>query len=103
MKKIILTIAALVALEGLALAGTGVPAAPFSFKPSNNVSVYYATDQANASGQAYLVNTRHSAGDRVYSSTNATSNIWYKTATASGVGAEGLAAGESVYSGWSSQ
>ncbi|MEI6207187.1 MAG: hypothetical protein WCP20_10415 [Desulfuromonadales bacterium] len=107
MKKIIFAIAVIVATQGLAYAGTGVPAAPFTFKQSNNVAIYYAPSGTGgtSTAQAYMVNSKHASGDRIYSTTNATSNIWYSTvAVSTALTAAGVTAGDSTYaSTWSSQ
>nr|6VK9_1 Chain 1, Geopilin domain 2 protein [Geobacter sulfurreducens]6VK9_3 Chain 3, Geopilin domain 2 protein [Geobacter sulfurreducens]6VK9_5 Chain 5, Geopilin domain 2 protein [Geobacter sulfurreducens]6VK9_B Chain B, Geopilin domain 2 protein [Geobacter sulfurreducens]6VK9_D Chain D, Geopilin domain 2 protein [Geobacter sulfurreducens]6VK9_F Chain F, Geopilin domain 2 protein [Geobacter sulfurreducens]6VK9_H Chain H, Geopilin domain 2 protein [Geobacter sulfurreducens]6VK9_J Chain J, Geopilin len=54
----------------------------FTFKPSTNVSVSYfttngATSTAGTVNTDYAVNTKNSSGNRVFTSTNNTSNIWY--------------------------
>jgi len=107
MKKILFTIAIIAALTSSAFAA-GVPAAPFSFKPSNNVLIFYLTDGTGgtATAQNYLINSVHKSGDREYSSTNQTSNIMYKTVSVgqTAITDDSITAGMSVYpSGWSSQ
>jgi hypothetical protein len=106
MKKVLFVLAFVVALEGMSFAGTGAPAAPFTFKQSNNVSIEYTVGGTGgtATAQSYIVNTKHAAGDKVYSTSNATSNIWFKTVAVSLTASAGIqTAGESTYSGWSSQ
>lgn len=75
-----------------------------TFKPSANVLVFYGTD---TSKQNYVLNSKHKAGDRTYSSSNNTSAVWYNTAIAAGTAltaAGGITnPGESTYSNWSSQ
>lgn len=105
MKKIILTIAVVIALQGLALAANGIPASPFTFKQSNNVTIWYATSGGStATGQSYVVDTKHNAGDKIYAASNASSNIFFKTVAVSSTASDGITtAGESTFSGWSSQ
>ena len=104
MKKTILVLSFIIAAASYSFAGTGAPTGgTFTFKVSNNVSVAYYTD-ATTKAQAYVANTTHSSGDRIYSSSNATSNIWYKVVTVGTAATTGTTtAGESTYSGWSSQ
>ena len=110
MKKIILTAASLLALSGVAFAG-GIPVASgtvkFTFKPSNNVGSTYFVDGGN---QNYVANTKHAAGNRIYSSSNNTSNVWYKESDAykgellSALSGDQMETpGESTYGGWTSQ
>lgn len=106
MKRVILTAASIIAFSGLAHAGGLPTGTTFTFKPSNNVGASYFTDAGN---QNYVANTKHTAGHRVYSSSNNTSNVFYKeneewkgktlTETAAGM----QTAGESTYSGWTSK
>ena len=101
--KIVAVIAFMMLLEGAAFANpwpTGV-----SYKQSNNVDLDYYSNQQN-----YTINSKHKAGNRVYSTSNNTSNIWYKesdtykgqTLATTGV-SDTTTTGQSVYSGWLSQ
>lgn len=105
MKKIFLSIAVVVAFASIASAGTNVlltTVTTLTFKPSANVVVFYQTD---AGKQNYCLNSKHNAGDKIYSSTNTTSALWYKTAVAgtAATASDGITnPGESTYSGWSS-
>lgn len=124
MKKIITIVATLLAMQGIAVAEGGIPTKTmggkdFTFKPSTNVSVSYfttngATSTAGTVNTDYAVNTKNSSGNRVFTSTNNTSNIWYiekdewkgKTVSDSGVTALGTGdVGKSDFSGteWKSQ
>ncbi|TSK08978.1 MAG: hypothetical protein FPO08_06680 [Geobacter sp.] len=81
MKKIITAAALLLAMQGLAYAAGTLTGGPLSstgisFTPSNNVKVFYFSD-----GQNYTINSKHDAGDRKYSTSNKTSNIWWIGAT----------------------
>lgn len=123
MKKIIVLAAAMLALQGIAFAG-GIPTTTmggkaFTFKQSTNVSVsYFTTNGSTATAGTvntdYAVNTKNSSGNRVFTSTNNTSNIWYqeddawKGLTVTGTGVPSLGAtdvGKSDFSGtdWKSQ
>lgn len=116
MKKITTVIAVMIALEGMACAGN-IPTKTmggkdFTFKQSSNVSItYYTTNAATtpAVNTDYVTNTKNGAGNRLYSSSNNTSNIWYKEddtwkgKDVAGTGAEMKTIGNSDYSGWSSQ
>lgn len=121
MKKVIALIAALAAMPAMAFAGN-IPTKTmgdkdFTFKPSTNVSVSYFTTGGTSTGVVntdYAVNTKNSSGNRVFTSTNNTSNIWYiekdewkgKTVSDSGVTALGTGdVGKSDFSGteWKSQ
>lgn len=87
MKKIITIVAMLLAMQGIAIAAGNIPTTTmggkdFTFKPSTNVSVSYfttngATSTAGTVNTDYAVNTKNSSGNRVFTSTNNTSNIWY--------------------------
>lgn len=85
MKKIITIVATLLAMQGIAVAEGGIPTKTmgdkaFTFKPSTNVSVSYFTTGGTSTGVVntdYAVNTKNSSGNRVFTSTNNTSNIWY--------------------------
>jgi len=82
-KKIVFTVASLLAMQGLAMAastqsGKALEAIGVKFTPSNNVKTFYFSDAQN-----YTVNAKHTAGDRQYSTSNKVSNIYY-TAVASG-------------------
>ena len=109
MKRVILTVASIIAFSGMAYAG-GIPLAAgtfeFTFKPSNNVGSSYFVDGNN---QNYVANTKHEAGNRVYSSSNNTSNIFYledadyKGQTLDATGVEETTPGESTYGTWTSQ
>jgi len=122
MKKIITIVATLLAMQGIAVAEGGIPTKTmgdkaFTFKPSTNVSVSYFTTGGTSTGVVntdYAVNTKNSSGNRVFTSTNNTSNIWYiekdewkgKTVSDSGVTALGTVdVGKSDFSGteWKSQ
>ncbi|MEI6207184.1 MAG: hypothetical protein WCP20_10400 [Desulfuromonadales bacterium] len=108
MKKTIIAIAGIVVLQGSAYAGTGVPGGQFTFRQSNNVSIYYDTSGTGGTptAQDYVVNSVHFSGNRIYSTTNATSNIWYKTiAVGSSASAAGVTVGQSTYdvATWTSQ
>lgn len=107
MKRVILTAASIIAFSGVAYAG-GIPSsADFTFKPSNNVGSTYFVDTGN---QNYVANTKHTAGNRIYSSSNNTSNVFYKESAdykgklISEVSSDtNTTAGDSTYSGWTSQ
>jgi len=109
MKKIILMLA-VIALSATSYVHAGnIPTTladgttPFSFKGSNNVSITYYADTDPA--QAYVANTKHTSGDRVNSSSNNTSNIWYQKVevTSAIADSEMTTPGESTYSGWTAQ
>lgn len=111
MKKTILTLTCLLASVVVVNAGgiptTTVGGKTFTFKPSNNVTTTYYVDAAT-SAQNYTVNAKNTAGNRAYSSSNMTSNIWFQENDAwkgkiVSDAAEVTDAGESTYSGWSSQ
>lgn len=82
-KKIVFSIALLLLAQGMAFAAasaknaTELQTTGIKFTPSNNVKVFYFSDTQN-----YTINSKHKAGDRQYSTSNKTSNIWYTTATA---------------------
>lgn len=105
MKKVIFAIATLMAFSSLAHAGGLPTVSTFTFKASANVSTSYFTDQNK---QNYTVNTKHTAGNRTYSSSNTTSSVWYKEVAANvgknltDAGNENSTPGESTYSGWTS-
>jgi len=107
-KKIIAIAAFVLAMNGIAFAAGKIPSGgTFTFKPSTNVDMTYHVDLAG-NAQAYTANSKNTAGNRVFSSSNATSNIWYKEDTAwkgkdIANSAEMATPGESTYSGWSSQ
>ncbi|RQW84306.1 MAG: hypothetical protein EHM79_14210 [Geobacter sp.] len=100
MKRVILAAASIIALSGMAYAGNIPTDSSFTFKPSNNVGSSYFEDDQN-----YVANTKHAAGTRIYSSSNNTSNIWYKEVTKASVVTDNdvIAPGESLYDGWTSQ
>jgi hypothetical protein len=105
MKKIIFALATIVAFSSLAQAGNLPTGATFTFKPSANVSTSYFVDSTK---QNYVANSKHTAGNRTYSSSNTTSTIWYKEVAANvgktltAAGNEMTNPGESTYSGWTS-
>ena len=120
MKKRILVAVTLVIMSaaGAYAAGTGIPAftdaaqsKAFTFKPSNNVTFYYNVDGSGGStAQNYIVNTKNAAGNRIFSSSNNSSNIWYKESdtykgkTIADVNSDIMTTvGESTYGNWSSQ
>jgi len=88
MKKFIAVIAVMIAFEGMAFAAGKIPATTmggkaFTFKPSSNVDVTYYTNNAgaNATGTIntnYVANTKNQSGNRLFSSSNNTSNLWYQ-------------------------
>ncbi|BDV43136.1 hypothetical protein GURASL_20590 [Geotalea uraniireducens] len=88
MKKTVLVIGAIIALEGIAFAAGKIPTATmsgkaFTLKPSSNVEVsYYTTNgTTNAAGTIntnYIANTKNISGNTVFSSSNNTSNIYYQ-------------------------
>lgn len=109
MKKAIFAVASIFVFSSLVYAG-GIPVASdtvkFTFKPSNNVGMTYFTDDNK---QNYVANSKHQAGNRLYSSSNNSSNIWFKEsatyvgqAIASATGTM-TTPGESTYDSWSSQ
>ena len=112
-KKLLSLVAFALLIEGAAFAGniptTTAGGAQFTFKASNNVGMDYIVDSTTAA-QAYTINAKNVAGNRVFSSSNNTSNIWYKEdnawkgkpVTDSAV-TKSTTAGDSTYSGWSSQ
>jgi len=111
MKKIIAAAALLIALQGVAFAagasGTALQSTGIKFTPSNNVLVFYNSD-STTSAQSYTINGKHTAGDRTYSTSNQTSNIWYTSSTAGtqldgsgGITTAGATA--TMYSGWTAQ
>ncbi|WP_306532701.1 hypothetical protein [Geobacter sp.] len=88
MKKFIAVIAVMIALEGMAFAAGKIPTTTmggkaFTFKSSSNVDVtYYTTNAAtNTAGTVntdYVANTKNTSGNRLFSSSNNTSNLWYQ-------------------------
>lgn len=82
MKKILLMTASLLAFSAAAYAANVdlTTISGLTFKPSANVTVSYG----GSNTQAYVVNSKHLAGDRLFSSSNATSKIWYNTSIAKG-------------------
>ncbi len=108
LKKLIAITALSIAVQGVAFAGT-LPT-NLTFKPSANVGIDYGTSgtAGTATAQDYYIVTKHSSGDRIYASSNATSNIYFKRDDAwkgktiaeitSGYTAPG--AGESTFTGW---
>jgi len=60
-------------------AGDGVPSALTDFQLSNNVEVDYSNDGLSLP-QAYGTATKHTAGDRIFGTTES-SNIYYLTGT----------------------
>lgn len=122
MKKIVAIVAVMMALEGMAFAAGKIPATTmggktFTFKPSTNVDVAYyttngATSTAGTVNTNYVANTKNSSGNRIFSSSNNTSNIWFKendswkgtnVAGTSAAITDPAAAADTNYSGWSSQ
>jgi len=115
LRKIVAVVVIITALEGVALAATvmittltGSASGSFNFKPSKDVVMVYLNDGAT-SPQAYTLSAKHTSGDRLYSASNISPNIWYKTdattlaaGTALTTSTTGLptVAGESVYTGW---
>ena len=98
-------------VAGNAVAANGIPlfsapGRPFSFAPSHNVTFYYGVD---ATAMNYVVNSKSMAGDKLFSSSNNTSNIWYKDIdgwrgkSVVDCGVYMTTAGQSDYSNWSSQ
>jgi hypothetical protein len=110
MKKTFLTLVCLLAYASISIAGTGIPiflkdgTTKFTFKQSNNVNFAYYTE-ATTAAQKYVANAKHSSGDRIYSSSNDTSNIWYKVVAVSEPVTTSAVTnpGESTYDGWLSQ
>lgn len=106
MKKIILMAAAILAYTSLSFAANVdlTTVTGLTFRPSANVKVFYGKDTGS---QNYVLNSKHKAGDRTYSTSNNTSAIWYNTAIAAGTDLTATGGittpGESTYSGWSSQ
>lgn len=84
-KTIILSLSLSLLGAGAALAGTGVPltttgGATFTFKPSNNVGIYYTVDASPA--QKYAAASKNTAGNRLYASANDNSNLYFTEITA---------------------
>ncbi|MDD2851683.1 MAG: hypothetical protein PHY09_07250 [Desulfuromonadaceae bacterium] len=77
--KIIILLSFILCAAGTAFAG-GVPAAPFTFKPSNNVTIAYVVDSATAA-QKYAAASKNTAGNRFYYSANDNSNIYFAEAS----------------------
>lgn len=87
MKKFIAVIAVMVAFEGMAFAAGKIPTTTmggkaFTFKPSSNVDVTYYTTNAGTSTAGtvntnYVANSKNKSGNRLFSSSNNTSNLWY--------------------------
>ena len=119
MKKIIALTVITLAVAGTAFAG-GIPSTTmggkaFTFKQSSNVGIVYDTDGGTATGVInvnYALNTKNQSGNRVFSSSNQTSNVWYqeddawkgKAITDSAVTkvATPGSAADANYTGWSS-
>jgi len=125
-KKLILTVAAFIAFQGLASAltwvdinATALTNQAFYFKSSNAVGVIYANDALGVP-QAYDIAAKHTAGDRLYSTSSHSSNIMYKDYSVTNAATMGkgivlnaaaastftdlpTVAGESVYTGWIAQ
>lgn len=88
MKKIIALSAAVVAMQGIAFAG-GIPTTlmkgdkPFTFKPSSNVEISYYTDNSSTKSDTtvntnYIANSKNTSGNRIFSTSSNTSNIYYQ-------------------------
>ena len=108
LKKLIAIAAVSIAAQGVAFAGalpTGL-----TFKPSANVGTDYATSgtAGTATAQDYYIVTKHSSGDRIFASSNATSNIYFKKDDAwkgkalsdNPANYTAPTAGESTFTGW---
>lgn len=106
MKKIYLSLAVVLAFASIASAATSDISAVtgITFKPSSNVIVMYASDTGK---QNYVLDSKHTAGDKTFSTSNNTSTVWFTDTIAAGTaltaGAGMQTPGESTYSGWSSQ
>lgn len=122
MKKIIAIIVLMIAFEGMAFATGKIPTTtmggkPFTFKPSSNVDISYYTTNAGTSTAGtvnvnYVANSKNTSGNRIYSTSNNTSNMWYKeddawkgkdVAGTTAALTDPAAAADTNYSGWSSQ
>jgi hypothetical protein len=111
LKKIVLTIAALIALTGMSYALSNpdfienVPG--ISFKTSTNVKVQYFNDAAT-SPQKYSIYSKHTSGNRYYGTSSLSTSIFYKeVANSNGTGMTlsdsnlgTLTAGDSLFTGY---
>lgn len=111
--KIIIMLAFVLFAAGTAFGGsypvTTDGTKPFTFKPSNNITVAY-TVEAGTTPQKYAVVTKNKAGNRFYASANDQSNIYYiENATYIGLDATNTVATTAVgtgvltSTGWTSQ
>ena len=118
-KKMIWAFALLLAMQGSAFAAlTGVSivtvtvdpnSIAFSFTPANNVIIDYNTLTANPKVD-YTTAAKNTNGNRVYSTSNNTTSIWFQesddwkgvalTGTLTGITAYMTSVGQSTYTGW---
>jgi hypothetical protein len=91
LKKIALVAAAIALISAAAVATAGNVGSTYkqitdsyftglgiNFKPSNNVQVMMIDDAAT-SPQLYTICSKNTAGDRVYATSNLSTNIYYKS------------------------
>jgi len=53
----------------------GTSMSTISFSPSKNVSIYWDVDSTN---QSFAIGSKHRQGNRIFATTSATSQIYYK-------------------------
>ena len=122
MKKTLIISAAIIAVTaGTSFAAGKIPTTtigtkPFTFKQSSNVEIsYWTTNGATAAPATpnvnYVANSKNASGNRVFSSSNNTSNVWYqendawKGSTIAATGKEMKTPASNTdtdYAGWSS-
>jgi hypothetical protein len=103
-KKIAALIAFALTVQGVAYAEAWP--ANVNYKQSNKVGIDYYSDDQN-----FTINTKHEAGNRVYSTSNNTSNIFFKEndawkgdTLAETSASDTTVTGQSTYgAGWTSQ
>lgn len=87
------------------------PGSQWKFTPANNVQIFFDTDDADVAtvNVNFTISSKNNAGDTIYSTSNATTSIYYKKSdlwrgktlyTDLAGEVSGLAVGESTYSGW---
>ena len=103
-KSILVAVVAVLAVGGLAFGGALPSNTNFTYSPANNVYVDYVADTGKMN---FTISTKNHAGDRVYSTSNNTTAIWFQQNTAQWRGTTlastniaPTVAGLSNYTGW---
>ena len=111
LRKIALSLAAVAVMAGASFAAnTLIEDTPgINFKTSTNVKIVYIADAVNTTApQNYGLQSKHTSGDTYYAASNLSTTIMkWQVSTAMGTPLTaatiktGVAAGETVFTGWS--